>query len=145
MDPAPRLVTSRAAVARGHSQAPRANIRSQRSTPSGRSNSRAECPVWYVLGGDRMLAAPAYNVTLIAARSIQGTGDTRSPLYITLVSQVVLPVGICATLQSLGRLEASGVWTAILVGHVVRCALSVARFHQGRWKHIAVDIEEVTP
>ena len=53
---------------------------------------------------------------------LQGTGDTRSPLYITLVSQVVMPIGICATLQAMGRLEASGVWTAILLGHMSRAA-----------------------
>jgi putative MATE family efflux protein len=70
---------------------------------------------------------------------LQGTGDTRSPLYITLVSQVALPIGLCFTLQRMGMLEASGVWTAILLGHFTRCVLSLARFHQGKWKHIRVD------
>jgi len=31
------------------------------------------------------------------------------------------------------------VWTAIVVGHATRCALSVWRFQQGRWKTIKVD------
>jgi hypothetical protein len=31
---------------------------------------------------------------------------------------------------------------AILVGHATRCALSVLRFNQGKWRHIAVDLEE---
>ena len=53
---------------------------------------------------------------------LQGTGDTRSPLYITLVSQVVVPLGLCGTLQSLGRLDAAGVWSAIVLGHFTRCA-----------------------
>jgi putative MATE family efflux protein len=79
-------------------------------------------------------------VALTYTGGLQGTGDTRSPLYITLVSQVVVPIGLCFTLQSLALLSAAGVWTAILLGHVTRCVLSVARFHQGNWKHIEVDI-----
>ena len=47
-------------------------------------------------------------VALTYTGGLQGTGDTRSPLYITLVSQVVVPIGLCATLQAMGRLESSG-------------------------------------
>jgi len=79
-------------------------------------------------------------VALTYTGGLQGTGDTRSPLYITLASQVLVPMGICFTLQGMGQLTASGVWTAILLGHFTRCVLSVARFHQGKWKHIQVDI-----
>jgi Na+-driven multidrug efflux pump len=50
-----------------------------------------------------------------------------------------LPLGICFALQSSGVLQASGVWTAILIGHATRCLLSVARFQQGRWRQIRVD------
>jgi Na+-driven multidrug efflux pump len=77
-------------------------------------------------------------VALTYTGGLQGAGDTRSPLYITLVSQVALPLGICFVLQRLGMLQASGVWTAILVGHSMRCLLSVARFQQGKWRYIKV-------
>jgi putative MATE family efflux protein len=77
-------------------------------------------------------------VALTYTGGLQGSGDTRSPLYITLASQVVVPLGLCFTLQHLGMLEASGVWTAILLGHFTRCALTVGRFRQGRWRTIEV-------
>jgi MATE family, multidrug efflux pump len=77
-------------------------------------------------------------VALTYTGGLQGTGDTRSPLYITLVSQVLLPPGICFLLARTGDLQASGVWTAILVGHMTRCLLSVWRFQQGKWRHIQV-------
>ena len=77
-------------------------------------------------------------VALTYTGGLQGSGDTRSPLYITLVSQVALPLGLCFALQQSGHLQASGVWTAILLGHFTRCVLSVARFRQGRWRTIAV-------
>jgi Na+-driven multidrug efflux pump len=37
-------------------------------------------------------------------------------------------------------LTASGVWTAILLGHVTRASLSVLRFRQGKWQAIRVPI-----
>lgn len=77
-------------------------------------------------------------VALTYTGGLQGTGDTRSPLYITLISQVILPLGICFALNRTGNLQASGVWTAILVGHVTRCLLSVLRFQQGKWRQILV-------
>jgi putative MATE family efflux protein len=77
-------------------------------------------------------------VALTYTGGLQGTGDTRSPLYITLVSQVALPLGLCATLQALGKLDAAGVWSAIVLGHLTRCTLSVLRFRQGRWRQIVV-------
>ncbi|NOT07993.1 MAG: MATE family efflux transporter [Gemmatimonadales bacterium] len=72
---------------------------------------------------------------------LQGTGDTKSPLYISIVSQVIVPLGICFLIQKAGRLDAIDIWLAILAGHATRCALSVFRFNQGGWRTIAVDIE----
>ena len=71
---------------------------------------------------------------------LQGTGDTKSPLYISVVSQVIVPLGICFVIRQTSRLDPIDIWIAILVGHVTRCALSVIRFKQGKWRGIAVDI-----
>jgi putative MATE family efflux protein len=78
-------------------------------------------------------------VALTYTGGLQGTGDTRSPLYITLVSQVVVPIGLCATLQATANLTSSGVWTAILLGHFTRCVLTVWRFKQAKWRTIVVE------
>ncbi len=80
-------------------------------------------------------------VALTYTGGLQGTGDTRSPLYISIVSQLAVPLGICFVLQRLGRLDPIDIWLAILVGHMTRCVLSVLRFNQGKWRSIAVDIE----
>jgi Na+-driven multidrug efflux pump len=73
---------------------------------------------------------------------LQGTGDTRSPLYISIVSQIIVPLGICFVIQQTGTLDPLDIWIAILVGHATRCALSVVRFNQGKWRSIAVDIDK---
>ena len=84
-------------------------------------------------------------VALSYTGGLQGTGDTRSPLYISIVSQVVIPLGLCTTFQMTTGLTPGVIWTAILVGHATRCALSVARFRQEKWRDIAVDIELSKP
>jgi Na+-driven multidrug efflux pump len=71
---------------------------------------------------------------------LQGTGDTKSPLYISILSQVLLPLGICFVLQQTGTLRPMHIWLAILAGHVTRFSLSYLRFAQGRWRGIEVAV-----
>lgn len=71
---------------------------------------------------------------------LQGTGDTKGPLYISIISQVVIPLGICFAIKETGTLQPIHVWVAILVGHATRCLLSFLRFQQGKWRHITVDL-----
>lgn len=78
-------------------------------------------------------------VALTYTGGLQGTGDTRSPLYISIISQVVVPLGICFVVQQTGTLDPIDIWLAILAGHATRCVLSVIRFRQGKWRHIAVE------
>jgi putative MATE family efflux protein len=84
-------------------------------------------------------------VALSYTGGLQGTGDTRGPLYISIISQIVVPIGICTALQAMRGLEPPDIWLAIVLGHSTRAVLSVARFRQGKWRHIAVDIEPVRP
>jgi putative MATE family efflux protein len=81
------------------------------------------------------------SVALVHTGGLQGTGDTRGPLYISIISQIVIPLGICSIIQAMRGLEPVDIWTAILVGHATRCLLSVARFRQGKWRNIRVEIE----
>jgi Na+-driven multidrug efflux pump len=80
-------------------------------------------------------------VALCYTGALQGTGDTRSPLYISLVSQVVVPLGLCWTFEQTRGLYPSDIWMAIVIGHATRCGLSVMRFRQQKWRGIHVDIE----
>src|SRR5688572_2833961 len=84
-------------------------------------------------------------IALSYTGGLQGTGDTRSPLYISIVSQVVVPLGLCTLFQAVYGLDPIHIWTAILIGHATRATLSVLRFRQGKWRGIAVDIEPARP
>jgi putative MATE family efflux protein len=91
----------------------------------------------------RFLALSGFFITvaLVYTGGLQGTGDTRSPLYITLASQIAVPIGLCTAIQIMRPLHASDIWTAIVLGHLARSVLSVIRFRQGKWRHIKVEIE----
>jgi putative MATE family efflux protein len=80
-------------------------------------------------------------VALSYTGGLQGTGDTRSPLYISILSQVVVPLGLCTIFQATLGLAPGYIWMAILAGHMTRCGLSVARFKQQKWRDIKVDLE----
>jgi putative MATE family efflux protein len=78
-------------------------------------------------------------VALTYTGGLQGTGDTKSPLYISIVSQIIVPLGICFVIRRVSVLDPIDIWLAILAGHATRCALSVIRFNQGKWRHITVE------
>jgi len=78
-------------------------------------------------------------VALTYTGGLQGTGDTRSPLYISIISQVIVPLGTCFVIKEIGTLDPIDIWLAILAGHATRCVLSVIRFRQGKWRAIRVD------
>ena len=79
-------------------------------------------------------------VALTYTGGLQGSGDTRSPLYISIISQIVVPLGICFVINEMGALDPIDIWVAILAGHAMRCVLSVIRFRQGKWRGIVVDL-----
>jgi putative MATE family efflux protein len=86
------------------------------------------------------LAISGFFITLALTYTggLQGTGDTRSPLFITLASQIAVPIGMCTVIQATRQLQPDDIWLAIVLGHFTRCVLTVARFRQGKWRTITV-------
>jgi Na+-driven multidrug efflux pump len=86
------------------------------------------------------LAVSGFFITLALTYTggLQGTGDTRSPLFITLASQIAVPIGMCTVIQAMRQLQPTDIWLAIVLGHFTRCVLTVARFRQGKWRTIQV-------
>ncbi len=103
-------------------------------------------PAALEIGGQllRVLAFSGLFITVALSYTggLQGSGDTKSPLYISIISQVIIPLSICFVIQRVWTLEPIHVWLAILAGHVARAVLSLARFSQGKWRNIVVNIEQ---
>ena len=66
----------------------------------------------------RYLAISGFFITmaLVYTGGLQGTGDTRSPLFITLASQIAVPIGLCFFIQATRPLQADDIWPAIIFG-----------------------------
>lgn len=77
-------------------------------------------------------------VALAYTGGLQGTGDTKSPFYISVISQIIVPLGACFVIRTFSTLDPLDIWLAILAGHATRCLLSVLRFNQGKWRAIKV-------
>lgn len=95
----------------------------------------------------RYLAVSGLFITVALAFTggLQGTGDTKSPLYISIISQVIIPLGLCFSFQSLGTLDPSDIWIAIVLGHLTRAILSVVVFKREKWRNIVVDLGDSVP
>ncbi len=104
-----------------------------------------EDPVVLALGTELLgwLSVSGFFITvaLTYTGALQGTGDTKGPLYISIVSQIVVPLGICAYLQAVRGLHPADIWMAILLGHATRATLTVWRFRLGKWRSIRIEME----
>ncbi|MBX9929659.1 MAG: MATE family efflux transporter [Gemmatimonadaceae bacterium] len=78
-------------------------------------------------------------VALTYSGGLTGTGDTKGPLYISLISQIALPIGLLLAIQTTRPLEPHHIWMAILLGHMSRATLSVLRFRAGKWRNITIE------
>lgn len=92
----------------------------------------------------RYLAVSGLFITVALAYTggLQGTGDTKSPMYISMVSQLILPLGMCFTIRTFSTLDPVDIWLAIVLGHFTRALLSVLVFRREKWRDIKVDLGE---
>lgn len=66
---------------------------------------------------------------------IQGAGETKIPMYIAFLTQIVVLLGYCSFFYLLGTLTTDRIWMAILVSHTARLVLTYAVFRTDRWAH----------
>ena len=74
--------------------------------------------------------------SLVLGKALNGAGDTLSPMMITLVSQLVIGLGLVILLSYFIGLN--GVWLGIAVSNIVQGVVMWAWYHTGRWKRIKV-------
>lgn len=79
-------------------------------------------------------------VSLAFTGGLQGAGDTKKPMYIAFVSQIIILLGICLVFQLQGTLTNYKIWAAILISHFFRLVMSYIVFARGSWRDIEVKI-----
>jgi len=73
-------------------------------------------------------------MTLAFTGGLQGAGDTRKPMWIALITQIGILLGICEAARQLGILSTDVVWTAVIISHAIRFAMTYYFFKVGHWE-----------
>jgi len=71
---------------------------------------------------------------------LQGAGDTKGPMYIAFLTQIVVLLGVIEGFEALGPLTPNRIWTSILIAHLSRLLFTWGLFRMGRWAHIKIDL-----
>jgi len=79
-------------------------------------------------------------ITLALTGGLQGAGETKMPMYIAFLTQIVLLLGICWWYDLHGALTPERVWMAIFISHLGRLALTWAVFRTEKWAHTKVEL-----
>jgi len=89
----------------------------------------------------RWLAVSGLFITtaLTYSGGLTGTGDTKGPMYISFVSQIIIPIGLLEILSATTKLAPHHIWMAIVIGHFTRATLSIWRFRRGKWREIRIE------
>ena len=80
--------------------------------------------------------------TLALTGGIQGAGETKKPMYIAFLTQIVVLLGIVSCFFFLGSLTTTTVWSAILISHISRLVLTIGLFRTKQWQHTEVRMND---
>jgi Na+-driven multidrug efflux pump len=80
------------------------------------------------------------SMALAFTGGLQGAGDTKKPMFIAIITQIVILLGACFVALQLERLSTTVIWSFILVSHISRLGLTYAVFFAGKWRDIKVEL-----
>jgi Na+-driven multidrug efflux pump len=85
--------------------------------------------------------APFYIImagSIILSFALNGAGDTKKPMYATLVSMVLIQIPLGYFLPQYFGLGITGIWIAVIVGIIIQAILLGMMYRSGSWKRIAL-------
>jgi putative MATE family efflux protein len=86
---------------------------------------------------------PAVTVSMTLGRSMSGAGDTRSPMVMAFISQIL--VRIPAALLLSAALAQTGLWLALALSNVANMMAAIALFARGRWRRVDPSVRTTKP
>lgn len=88
----------------------------------------------------RIIAAiqPAQSTQFILAGALRGAGDTRFPLYSTMLGMWGMRVALSYLFVLVFNWGLTGAWLAIAFDQVIRAIIIYSRFNSGKWKFMKV-------
>ena len=80
-------------------------------------------------------------VALALTGGLQGAGETKLPMYIAFLTQIVVLLGICGWYDWRQNLTPDKVWMAIFISHSSRLFLTWLVFRTEKWTRTIVELE----
>ncbi len=84
------------------------------------------------------LIQPAQSTQFILAGALRGAGDTRFPLYSTIIGIWGMRVALAYLFVMTFGWGLTGAWLAIGFDQILRAIVIYSRFRSGKWKHFEV-------
>ncbi|HUW96479.1 MAG TPA: MATE family efflux transporter, partial [Anaerolineae bacterium] len=84
------------------------------------------------------LVEPFLALSIVMRGALDGAGDTRAPLYYTILAQWIIRLPLSYGLVMMTGMGISGAWYAMALATVVQGVLTVNRFRTNQWKLIRV-------
>lgn len=87
------------------------------------------------------IVSPFYVLTAIAivlSFALNGAGDTKKPMYATLISYFLVQVPLALAVPSLTGTGIVGVWYAMAIGILVQTVALYLMFRSGKWRNIQI-------
>jgi Na+-driven multidrug efflux pump len=88
----------------------------------------------YILGAAQPLMAIEFSL----AGALRGAGDTRFPLYVTLLGLFFVRLGAAVLIAKPLFGSVVAVWLCLIADYACKAMLLTWRFARGRWKQIAI-------
>ena len=77
-------------------------------------------------------------LSIVAGGVLAGGGETKPPLYYTIVAQWLVMLPLSYILAFLFGMDTLGIWIAWLLGGIIQGVLVWARYLKGTWKKIVI-------
>ncbi len=100
------------------------------SVTTGASYFRTVAPFYIIMA-----------VSIILSFALNGAGDTKKPMYATLVSMVMIQIPLGYYLPQHFGLGITGIWIAVIIGIIIQAVLLTMMYKNGSWKRVALEIK----
>ena len=77
-------------------------------------------------------------VSIILSFSLNGAGDTKKPMYATLVSMIMIQIPLGYFLPQHYGFGITGIWIAAIIGIVIQAFLLAMMYRNGSWKRVTL-------
>jgi putative MATE family efflux protein len=80
----------------------------------------------------------AYGYGMVISSSFNGAGDTKTPMYINLISFWLIQIPLAYVLAHSFGLEAGGTYWAIAISETILAVIAIYIFRLGKWKKVTI-------